>query len=176
MFQTILAKDCKIGETYLLVLAPSSIYKIVIKSINIGFDNVISSVGINDERYPSKLINISGDSPLVEWDEQLYNNSKKQRSEKREEIKISNSNNFVKKVNKSQEVKSMSQNKNPRSKVIDELLAQVVDGTTPNFQEIALKVIKEVNGSEEDLKKVTSQIRVRHWTFTKGGKKNPFKT
>lgn len=70
----------------------------------------------------------------------------------------------------------MARTKNPRSHIIDKLLAEVPFGQSPNFKEIAEKVLQETGESEEKFKKVVSEIRVRHWMFTKGGKVNKFRS
>lgn len=176
MSKTILAKDTKINENYLLVLTPKTMYKLTIKKINKIDDDTITSVGVIDERYPGQLHNISPSTSLLEWDEELYNKVKgirKKEEKKESEIKEESKNNTQ--VKKQPKEKKMARTVNPRSKVIDKLLSEVEEGNVPNFKLIADKVVEEVGGTEEDKKKISAQARVRHWNFTKGGKVNPFK-
>ena len=66
--------------------------------------------------------------------------------------------------------------KNPRSRIVDELLAEVPLNETPDFKGIAEKVVERIpEGEEKDLKKILGLVRVRHYNFTKGGKVNTFR-
>lgn len=170
----IYAKNGQIDTTYLLVISPSSVYKVTIKTINKTEDNkgktTVNSVSVMDERYPGQLHTISGESPLLEFDEEFYNKSKSLRKEtdktvvkKEEKVNLPNQ--------KLKETKPVARTKNPRSIIIDKYLKEVPEGSKPVFSEIADKVLVELETKEEDkasLKtKIINQARIRFYNLSK---------
>jgi len=168
--QMLRAGDAEINKEYLLVISPSSIYKLKIIAKHEG------SVTVQDERYTS-LGSISLESILTEFDEEFYKESKKlfhSKEEKGVVVKHLKKDNFSK-TNKVKEDKMRT--KNPKSKVVDKFLAEVPEGQVPDWESITQKVALELNEQgESNLKKLTALARVRYWMFTKGGKINKFRT
>ncbi len=164
MSQAVLAKYAKEGKDYLLVLSPSSIYKLTIKRISKTDDNTCNSVSVIDERHPGQIISISPETSLLEWDDELYNKIKKTR---KNDTKVVINHKKVKQTKES----TMPRTANPRSKVIDELLLKVQEGEKPDFQKIASDVVSALSLPEEDTKKVIAQARVRWYNLKK--EKNP---
>jgi len=167
------ARDCEIGKTYLLVLGPSSVYKITIKSIG------EMGVGVDDERYPGQTNTvISGDTSLIEYDEVFYSEAKGKRIVKAPKNK--DEENSIKKEDKVILVKvkgeKMSQNKNTRSKTIDKMLSEVPENTVPDWNLIVDAVLKESKGDEKDRSNIIFQAKMRHKWYTKQGKVNPYST
>ncbi len=173
MLKSVLAKNTEIGKDYLLILSPSIAYKLTIKRIGRTPDGEYTSVSVIDERYPG-IVNISPATSLLEWDEEYYNNLKKNKIKEKvstNENQISKEKKFTSKENidkKQSEGKKMARTVNPRSKVIDNLLSKVNEGQSPDFQAIASDVIREMQLPEDDRKKVIAQTRVRWYNLKKG--------
>lgn len=168
MTNIIKAKDTEIGKNYLLVISPSSVYKITIKSVNLSEDNSsCRSVVVSDERYSNGPVTISPDTSLLVWDEELYRKSKKLNSPKKETDKKDKNLKTSIKQTQSKE-KEMPKTSNPRSKVIDSLLENIPADNKPDFQDIATNVISKIDGaSEDDRKKIIAQSRVRWYNMQK---------
>jgi len=174
----IYAKDGEIEKSYLLVISPTSVYKLTIKKINKTENNKgdvsVSSVSVLDERYPGQLNTISGDTYLLEYDEEFYKKSKSLRKEKEKPI-IKNEEKINQNSSKLKETKPVARTKNPRSVIIDKYLKEVPEGQKVNSKEIAQKVLEQTKEPEDHLKKVIAEVNVRNWMFSKGGKVNKFK-
>ncbi len=183
----IYAKDGEIEKSYLLVISPTSVYKLTIKKINKTENNKgdvsVSSVSVLDERYPGQLNTISGDTYLLEWDEEFYNKAKSLRKKDSKEVKTEVNTDTKdeeeklksKKEVKIKETKPVARTKNPKSQIIDKLLAEVPEGQKVIAEEIAQKVLEQTKEPEDHLKKVIAEVNVRNWMFSKGGKVNKFK-
>ena len=167
------AKDAEIGKTYLVILSPTSVYKIIIKSIS------ESGVCIDDERYPGQAnIVVSAETLLTEFDQDFYDRSRQKKAaaaaikkEEKQEEKKEDIKDKPKKTIK--ESKKMSQNKNPRSKVIDKLLAASPTGVAPNWEELVDEVIKQGKATTEERQKVLFQAKIRYKWYSSGEKVNP---
>jgi len=168
-FEIIEASRAEEGKDYLLILSPKSVYKMTVLKINsIGTD--CSSVTVKDERYPTPQY-ISGASPLVEFDEEFYISSKN----KRENVSVIDKNEHKKTNNqKNKENTTMARTKSPRSQIIDQCLANVIEGQEPNWQEIVDKVVESGRATADDAKKVTFQAKLRYKWY-QNGQVNPAK-
>ena len=175
--QVIYAKDGIIDKEYLLVLSESAIYKVIIRKINKIDDDNITSVGISDERYPGQTINISAQTSLLEFDETMYQTAKNLRKKGENTNKLYNIGSKSNTKTKTKEkVSNMPQNKNPRSKVIDQYLASLESNEEPDYPKIVDLVIEAGRATKEDAKKIIFQAKLRYKWYTKDGKINPFST
>ena len=78
------AKDCIVGETYMLDLTPYGVFKMQIVRVSKAEDNkgnsVCLGVQVKDERIPG-ITMISGGTILKEMNDEYYNNAKKLRKQ-----------------------------------------------------------------------------------------------
>jgi hypothetical protein len=78
------AKDCIVGETYMLDLTPYGVFKMQIVRVSKTEDNkgnsVCLGVKVKDERIPG-ITMISGGTILKEMNDEYYNNAKKLRKQ-----------------------------------------------------------------------------------------------
>lgn len=183
MSEIIHAKDCKENTDYLLVISPASVYKVTVVKINKIVDNrgkeTVSSVSVKDERYPGQpSIAISGETALLEFDEAFYNDALLKRKSAKANVKEKAASN--KETNKSQDQiknnkeETMARKKNPRSHIIDQCLAAVPAGQTPDWNKIVEKVIESGRGTTEEAKNIIFQAKLRHKWYTVDGETNPF--
>ena len=176
---TLYAKNAEVDKRY--VLFGDSTRSFVIKEICKVTDNTekesVTRVNIVEDstKLPSY---IAGDTIITEYVEE-YHGKLKNKVEKGYQDIENVRDNVVKdsKIQKiSKETSKMAQNKNPRSKVIDKLLAAIPKGQVPNWAELVQEVIKAGCAKEGEEKKVIFQAKIRYKWYTVDGKSNPFAT
>lgn len=161
MTDLIKAKDAIEGETYLLVLSPSSIYRLKIVTKHEG------SVSVQDERYTS-VNSISNETVLTPYNEEYYNKHKKPSVQKEKDQKESEIPKKEIKSNKKAKGVTEMRTTNPRSVIIDKYLKETLEGEKPNFPEIGVKVLQELGSEDVELKaKIISQARIRYYAMNK---------
>jgi hypothetical protein len=173
----IYAKDAKEGQYYLLVISPSSVYKLLVEKINRTLDRQdkesVSSVSVNDERYQNSHT-ISGDTYLLEYDETFYLESLKKRKTYKEEKENNSIDTKKEIIIKTQgDKKQMAQNKNPRSKIIDKYLASLAAGNQPDWSAVVKEVVGAGCATAEEEKKIIFQAKMRWKWYSVDGKTNP---
>lgn len=155
--EIILARDAQPGKTYLLA---GMYYSITIVKKYGDDQEYVSSVLVQSEREPFRQIAIAGGTELIEFDEALHVSPA-----------VDSATGFSKQS--SRKGSSMPQQKNPRSKVIDKLLAETKAGTEPDWEAIAAEVIKQGCAPQDKKKSIISQAKVRYKWYTSEGKQNP---
>lgn len=156
----ICASDAIVGNTY---LTAGMYYKVKIISINGNPEaGYIASVTVESETDPLRRIQISGDTKLIEFNEKLY-----------KPILIPVREKVDKKERINKEKANMPQQKNPRSKIIDQMLFETSSGVIPDWEAIATAVIEAGCAPEEKRKSIISQSKTRHKWYMVEGKINP---
>lgn len=177
------ARDAEEGKVYL-----SAVMKYKIKIIKKCFVNssredlTCTRVQVESETYPGILIDIAGGTELLPYVEEEHVT----RIDSVKEIKkvVSSTESKSSKTNKTSQIINGSQInkykgevtnmepkvKNPRSKVIDQLLLTASATPDANYWEsVADEVIKAGCDTEDKRKSIISQAKARHnWYFVKG--------
>lgn len=170
----VFAEDAIEGQMYMFVLGPENVIKMKVITINKASTKrgeVVTSVTVDDERYPGNFSRISGGTKFLEYDEEFYTQAKALKLKEKAAQKVLQAKEESKSIVKKEKEVVV---KIPRSRVIDTELAKcAVENAAPNWEVIALKVLKDTGALESDKSSIVAQAKARYKWYTVDGKVNP---